>query len=186
MLKGKKLLIAAIAFFVMFPLCMIKLSSISEEFIALGVYCIVGACFCFISYLKLKSNEHTGFILLGLGILFAGFIFKGALSEYSIYVNTLISPLLMVIGFILSSKGIKEKLNKKRNLVYIRPINKLIYIGSGTLIYGIVISISLFKVFPLLMSLGHVILMAGVILFLRGVNITINTNYNDVNSMNTN
>lgn len=101
---------------------------------------------------------------------FFGSVFFSALDSYQI-VSLLLSALYAVAGLLTLAKGIKDWRDRRRKYApkEKKPMNKKIYIGIGLLVGGYVATIVLFNIFPLLMSVGHVMVVAGIIVLGRGI-----------------
>ena len=170
MSKEKKLLIATIILGAMLPISAFGLSLISEAFIIVGFYCGISALFCGIILMDMKAGKKPNLIPIGLGMAFFGFIFLGISDFYQI-VSIPLSALYAVAGLLTLAKGIKDWREAKRNRApkEKQPMNKKIYIGIGLLIGGFFATIILFNILPLLMAIGHVMVVVGFVFLGRGI-----------------
>ncbi len=170
MSKEKKLLIATIILGAMLPISAFGLSLISEAFIIVGFYCGISALFCGIILMDMKAGKKPNLIPIGLGMAFFGFVFLGISDFYQI-VSIPLSALYAVAGLLTLAKGIKDRREEKRNRApkEKQPMNKKIYIGIGLLVGGFFATIILFNILPLLMGIGHVMVVVGFVLLGRGI-----------------
>lgn len=170
MSKEKKLLIAAILLGAMLPISAFGLSLITEAFLILGVFCGIGALFCFMIYLDLKAGKKPKLIPIGLGMAFFGFAFLGV-SDFYQAVSIPSSALFAVAGLVIFLKGIKDRRDAKHNRAPKgeQPMNKKIYIGIGLLVGGYSATIILFSILPLLMAIGHIMIVVGLVFLGRGI-----------------
>lgn len=170
MSKEKKLLIATIILGAMLPISAFGLSFITEAFLILGMFCGISAMLCLIIYLDLKAGKKPNLIPIGLGMAFFGFVFLGISDFYQI-VSIPLSALYAVAGLLAFAKGIKDLHDKKRNRApkEKQPMNKKIYIGIGLLVGGFFATIILFNILPLLMAIGHVMVVVGFVFLGRGL-----------------
>jgi len=170
MSKEKKLLIATIILGAMLPISAFGLSFITEAFLVLGMFCGISALFCLLIYLDLKTGKKPNLIPIGLGMAFFGFIFLVAFDFFPV-VSIPLSALYAVAGLGILVKGIKDWHYAKRNGApkVKKPMNKKIYIGIGLLVGGFFATIVLFNILPLLMAIGHVMVVVGIVFLGRGI-----------------
>ena len=83
------------------------------------------------------------------------------------------SALYAVAGLLTLAKGIKDWREAKRNRApkEKQPMNKKIYIGIGLLVGGFCSTIILFNILPLLMAIGHVMVVVGFVFLGRTIGI---------------
>ena len=170
MSKNKILLITIIVLGGLFLICAFGLSLIAQVFLLVGIYCGIGALLCGIALLDRKSGRQPNLILIGVAMAFFGCIFLGAL-EISPEVTIPLSALFAGAGVLIAAMGIRNRIRAKRQRApqEKKPWNATIYIGIGLLVGGFVLAIVLFSILPVLMSVGHVMVLAGLIVLGRGI-----------------
>lgn len=168
--REKKLLIATIILGAMFPISAFALSFISEAFLIVGMYCGISALFCGIILIDLKSGKSPNLIPIGLGMAFFGFVFLAVLDFYP-FVSIPLSALYAVAGLATFVKGIKNWHDAKQGRApkVKKPMNKKIYIGIGLIVGGYIATFVLFNILPLLMSIGHIMIVVGIVFIGRGI-----------------
>lgn len=170
MLNKKKLLITTIILGAMFPICAFGLSFITEAFLIVGMYCGISAMFCVIILMDLKAGQKPSLIPVGLCMACVGFAFL-CFSDFYQIVTIPLSALYAVAGLLILAKGIKDWHDGKRRRAprMKKPMNKNIYVGIGLIVGGFFATIILFNILPLLMSIGHVMVVVGFVVLGHGI-----------------
>lgn len=130
----------------------------------------ISALFCGIILMDMKAGKRPNLILIGLGMAFFGFVFL-SISDFHQIVSIPLSALYAVAGLLTLAKGIKDWHDGKRNRApkVKKPMKKKIYIGIGLLVGGFFSTIILFNILPLLMGIGHVMVVVGFVFLGRGI-----------------
>lgn len=169
--KKTALVIATIALGAMFPISVFVLSLITEAFIIMGLYCGLGALFCGLALIELKSGKQPNLIFIGLCMAFFGLAFL-CISDFYRPVSIPMSILFILAGLFFFVKGIKNRRAEKQN----RPpktkkkMNIQIYLGIGLIVLGPLTSVLLFYINGILMIIGHIMTVAGLIFLGCGIN----------------
>lgn len=158
-------IIIAVLFAMAFA-CGFGLSLISDVFVLVGLYCGMVAFMGLPILLAWMNGERPPFLVLGLLTMAISWCLLSTDGEFP-YVRTSLSALFLLAGLVTVVKGITDWYNAKNSRLSKRT--KLILLGIGLFVGGCVVSVVLFRIHPLLTVLGYTPVVAGLVLFGKGI-----------------
>ncbi len=165
--RKKGLLIAAVSTAVAGLICLLLLSLVYEGFLLVGTYCLISAMFLTLTFSDVTNNKNPKFLLIGIIMMIVGLALSDSSKEI-LAVAKLLSAVYASAGFAFFLKGIRDIIIKKHKPEHLAD-KPLPYIGIGLFVCGLALSVTLIRAFPLLLGLGHTMVVAGPILASIGI-----------------